>query len=109
MYTTEIRSVIFYLFKKDGTSRKLTAVTVKGEQGLKGDKGESATPSANNQRVLADIENKMVQSTNNILFFDNKIEALSKTVQAQRDQILFQEKVIKQLIKRLTDLGLNIY
>ena len=66
-------------------------------------------PSANNQRLLADIENKMVQSGNNILFFDNKIESLSKTVQAQRDQILFQEKVIKQLIKRLTDLGLNIY
>ena len=66
-------------------------------------------PSPNNQRILADIENKMVQSGNNILFFDNKIEALSKTVQTQRDQILFQEKVIKQLIKRLTDLGLNIY
>ena len=66
-------------------------------------------PSPNNQRILADIENKMVQSGNNILFFDNKIESLSKTVQAQRDQILFQEKVIKQLIKRLTDLGLNIY
>ncbi len=76
---------------------------------MKGERGEQVSSGIESQKIMAALENKVVQNGNNILFFDRKTDSLEKTVRAQRDQILYQEQILKQLIKRLNDLGLNIF